>query len=45
MQRFTTNWVLYDTIYSKKNETQSDEQVALSKETLKKIELIKKAFR
>jgi len=45
MASFTTNWALKDNIDSKKKQTQIDEPVFLSKETLKKIQLIKKAFR
>jgi len=45
MRKFTTNWALYDSINSKKKQTQIDEPAILSKEIQKKIKLIKKAFR
>jgi hypothetical protein len=44
MQRFTTNRAIQGSIYLKKKETIKEEPT-LSKETLKKIQLIKKVFR
>ena len=44
MQRFTTNRAIQGSINLKKKETTNEKQT-MSKETLKKIQLIKKAFR
>jgi hypothetical protein len=41
---FTTNWELYDTMYSRKKQTRIDEPIIRSKDIQKKIQLIKKAF-
>ena len=45
MATFTTNWALYDTMHSKKNQKKIDEPEIHSKEIRKKIQLINKAFR
>jgi hypothetical protein len=44
LERFTTNWALYDTMNSKNKQTHIDEEVIISKEMQKKLKLIKKAF-
>jgi len=44
LERFTTNWALYDPLTPKKKQTQLDEEIIISKEIQKKINLIKKAF-
>jgi hypothetical protein len=44
MSNFSTNWALNGSMYSIKKRTKIDEPIILSKETQKKIKLIKKAF-
>ncbi len=45
MKNFTTNWLLYDPLKSKKKKAEVTESEVLSKEIQKKIKLINKAFR
>jgi len=45
MKNFTTNWLLYDPLKSKKKQAEVTESEVLSKEIQKKIKLINKAFR
>ena len=45
MSKFSSNGFLNGSMYSIKRQTKVDEPVILSKETQKKIQLIKRAFR
>jgi len=44
MKNFTTNWLLYDSLKSRKRQADVNEKEVLSKEIQKKIKLIEKAF-